>query len=144
MSQATYRQILKAIALGDGEAANRLNSQLDEAGHQELFGYATAVLSVCLEQRFKDDSSPEAIRQFVEQMRHDFRNAEPPIKPLMLEALIRAFAGEEHLLEEIPVDEQANAQYPIIRKIVAESDELRNRLDDVLNDAEVLVRQWAE
>ena len=101
-------------------------------------------MAICLEERFKDDAGSEAIRRFVEEMRHDFRNSQPPIKPLMIEAYIRAFAGEEHLLQEVPEDERADAQIPIIRKIVAQSPRLQDEIDQLMVDAGVLAAQWEE
>lgn len=138
-----FPAIMRSLALGDSATAKRLITDFSTDQHEQLYIYGTAVMSICLEHRFKDDSSPEAVRSFVNEMRYDFRNAEPPIKPLMIEAYIRAFCGEEHLLDEVPDSERMDAQIPIIRKIVGQSPELQGGIDDVMKDAEQLADSWA-
>ena len=141
-TQRMFREMMRAVATGDADEARRISGQLDGEAHGRLNVYSTAVLSIVLGHRFAEDSSRGAIQEFMDQLRHDYRKANPPIKPLMVEGVIRAFAGEEHLLDEIPAEEQLNAQYPVIRKIVADSPELSQRIDDILTDAETLVHEW--
>lgn len=140
---ATSKEIMKAAALGDSPTAKRLSADFSAEEHEQLYIFGTAVMAICLEQRFAEDSSAEAVRQFVHEMRFDFQKSDPPIKPLMIEGYIRAFCGEEHLLDEIPGSERLEAQIPIIRKIVAQSAHLNARLDDVMKDAELLAAEWA-
>lgn len=143
MSTDRFRAIMKALALGDSDTAKRLSVDFDADEHAALYVYGTAVMAICLEERFKDDASVEAVHKFVNEMRHDFRNSQPPIKPLMIEAYIRAFCGEDHLMDEVPETERADAQVPIIRKIVGQSPALQDRLDQVLEEATVLAEEWA-
>ena len=140
----SFPAVMSALALGDVVTAKRLSVTFTADDHEGLYIFGTAVMALCLEDRFKDDAGPEAIRQFVDEMRYDFRNSEPSIKPLMIEAYIRAFAGEEHLLAEVPESERMDAQIPIIRKIVAQSPHLRNEIDRLMNDAGDLASQWQE
>ncbi|HIV59484.1 MAG TPA: hypothetical protein H9902_16170 [Candidatus Stackebrandtia faecavium] len=98
--------------------------------------------AIALLNRFEEDSSPEAIRKFANAMAANYANAQPPLKPFVIEGVIRAFAGEEHILDEISAEDQRDSQFPIIREIVAGSGELQARIDDVLTDAETLAREW--
>jgi hypothetical protein len=129
--------------LGDTEQAQTLNDRLNDDERNELGVYGTAVLSVCLDHRFRDDSSRAAIDRFVEAMRSNYAKADPPLKVLAIEGVIRAFAGEDWILDEISPEDQQATQLPIIREIVASSAELRGRIDDVLTDADQLATAWA-
>jgi len=84
------------------------------------------------------------INAFVDEARHDYRNAEPELNVLILEAMIRAIYGEEHLVDHVPSDDQLMVQAPAIRKIVLQSQEMQDRLDDYLADAETLAKAWSE
>jgi hypothetical protein len=141
---AAFRTAIRAVAFGDVDTARRVHDELDEEAHGRLFEYAIAVMSICVEHRFSGDASHDAIREFVNEMRDDFRDADPPLKPLAVEVVLRGFAGEDHLLDEIPLMDQLNVRYPLIRKIVAESPELQADFDGVLDQAERLVGRWAD
>ena len=136
------RELVRSVALGDAAKAQRINDELSDEQRDELGIFGTAVVSVCLGHQFKDDSSHDAIRRFVARMQANYANTQPPLKPFAIEGVIRAFAGEEHLLDEISAQDQLASQFPIIREIVAETPELHGRIDDVLTDAETLVREW--
>ncbi|SDK56324.1 hypothetical protein SAMN05216298_0560 [Glycomyces sambucus] len=141
---AIFRDAIRAVAFGDGATARRIHDDLDEAAHERLFAFAIAVMSVCIEHRFAEDATHEAFRAFANEMREDFRDADPPPKPLAVEVVLRGFAGEDHLLDEIPVEDQTVLRYPLIRKIVADDPELQAGFDGVLDQAEALLEAWAE
>ncbi|MGH8792944.1 MAG: hypothetical protein ACRDXX_09890 [Stackebrandtia sp.] len=138
-----FRQVVKAMATGDRDRAIDLNKQVLDSDRRAYFIFVSAVFAGAVEHRFKDDRSHEAVVRFVNEMRHDFRNAEPPIKPLAVEGLIRALFGEDHFLDDIDSEDQFLSQYAVIRKIVDQSDHMKERFDDYLADAETLARQWA-
>ncbi|GAA1672585.1 hypothetical protein GCM10009830_18460 [Glycomyces endophyticus] len=141
---ATFRAAVRAVAFGDGPTARRIHDELDEAAHERLFGFAIAVMSICIEHRFAGNADHDAFREFANEMREDFRDSDPPLKPLAVEVVLRGFAGEEHLLDEIPVMDQMNLRYPLIRKIVADSPALQAEFDDVLDQAERMLERWAD
>lgn len=141
---SAHRELVKAIAVGDTEKAQELNEVIPEAERDALHVFVTAFFSIMLEQRFSDDSSLEAISAFVNEMRYDYRNAEPPIKPLAIEGLIRASCGEEHLFDELSPAETLRAEFQVIGKVAAQSPNVIPRIDDFLADAENLTRQWSE
>jgi len=143
-TMTSFKDLMRAIALGDAETAHSVNQRLTADEHDRASVYSTAVMSVLLEQRFKDDSSRPAISRFVAEMEQNYAKASTPIKPLATEGVIRAFAGEEQLLDEISPEDQLVVQYPIIRKIVADSPELTERMEDVLNDAALLMEEWEQ
>ena len=141
------RGLLKAIALGDGESIRDLNekrlaSDRDPQQRKDFRTLTSALFVVALEQRFADDTSSEAVKRFVEELRYDYRDAKPPIKPLVTEAVIRAVMGEEHLLDEISAEDQLESQFPVIRKITMQSSDMTARIDSYLDDAQSLAREW--
>lgn len=138
-----YRDILRALALGDADTADRLHAELDDAAdHSDL---VAAAFCIVVEQRFKEDSSPEAISRFMAETRSSFANAQPPLKILAAEAMVRAALRPEEadLLDEVDPSDHVRTQLPLIRKIVAESPDLQACIDDVLDDAEKIAAHWA-
>ncbi|WP_112141429.1 hypothetical protein [Glycomyces dulcitolivorans] len=142
--RTAFRTVLHGVAFGQLEPAQQINDELDEDAHGRLFALSTALMAVCLERRFRTDASHQAIRVFVHEMRLSYQNAEPSIQPLMIEAIIRAFAGEEHLIDEVPFKAQLASQYPIIRQIFAEDPEFLADFDGALDQAERLLERWAD
>jgi hypothetical protein len=137
-----FHQIITAVALGGDDSARQVGENLSEAEHGQLYIFGTAVMSICLERRFQADASAEAIRSFVNEMRQNYANSKRQFNYLAIEGLIRGFAGDEHLLDEISPSEQLNAQFPIIRKIVAEDPALQQNIDALMTEADQLVDVW--
>ncbi|MFD0556994.1 hypothetical protein FB566_2246 [Stackebrandtia endophytica] len=138
-----FRQIVGAMAVGEGSKASVLIDQIPDEQEPDFHTYVTAFFSTAVVQRFGESPGPDVLRTFVDEMRYDYRNAEPPLKPMSMEALLRAFYGEEHLLDEITPEEQLRCEFLAIRKIVHQSEEMRLRLDAYLADAETLAKEWA-
>jgi hypothetical protein len=136
------RELLKAQALRDTATADRLNEQLTDEEREHYFLMTMALFAGALEVRLGETPSREQIDAFVNEMRYDYRNASPKMNFLVVEAMIRALYGEEDLIDEVPAAEQYRVQIPTIVKIVAQSEEMRARLDDYLCDAESLAVQW--
>jgi hypothetical protein len=141
-TEALFREVVKAAALGDMDRAAQLDDQIPEQDSERFTTFLTAMFCGALEHRFGGDPSPDAVRRFVQEACDDFRDAQPPIKPLVLEGVIRGMLGEEHLLDEISAEDQLLYQIPVIRKIVHQSAEMKARIDDYLTDAETLAAKW--
>lgn len=139
---ALFRATVKALANGDAAEAKRLDAEIEHSDREAYNIYLAAVFFGAVGHRFQHDHSQEAIRHFVNEMAHEYRNATPALKPLTVEGLIRAAFGEDHFLDEISPDDQLMYQIPIIHKIVAQSEHMQQRLDDYLTDAETLASQW--
>ncbi|MEU6860354.1 hypothetical protein AB0B28_15970 [Glycomyces sp. NPDC046736] len=139
-----FRETMRAAALGKSDEANRLYDQIPEPEISHYNMFIVAFFAVCLEVRFKDDQSFTAIKQFATEMQYDYRNAEPPVKQLVIEGIIRAMMGEEDLIQEISPADQHRTQLLAIRKIVAQSPEMQIDLAPFLADAEGLAAQWAQ
>ncbi|HIW62282.1 MAG TPA: hypothetical protein H9881_07490 [Candidatus Stackebrandtia excrementipullorum] len=137
-----YATVTKAMALGRADEVEKLTSDFTADDHDALHTFGTAVMAVCLGEQFKDEVSLEAIRRFVVELRYEFRNSEPRVKPLMVEGYIRAFAGEDYLLDDIPPTERVHAQALTIRKVVAQTDRWRDDPDALMTEAESLSTQW--
>lgn len=138
-----FRRVAKAFALGDADEAKRLDSQIVDADRGAYNIYVMAVFFGAVGHRFSEDKSPEAMRTFASELRQEYPNSPEPVKLLVVEALIRAVFGEDHLLDEISPHDQLMYQFPIIRKIVGQSEDMRSHLDDYLSDAETLAAQLA-
>lgn len=142
-SEVEYKEVLRALLLGDNDRADQLKARMGDSQYEGASELISAAFCVAVEQRFKDDSSPEAVRVFMDEARQNFANASPPLKPLVAEALIRGVLGEEHLLDEVDPDDYVGTQMPIARKIIAESPILQTRIDDLLSDAEKIADHWS-
>lgn len=136
-------EFLKAQALRDFDRADALDAQLTDAERGDYFLLSMALFAGALGHRLGDDPPRSDVDKFVNEMRHDYRDAEPKVNFLALEAMIRAVYGEDHLIDDLPAEDQYLVQVPTIVKIVAQSSEMRERLDEYLADAEVLAAQWA-
>lgn len=141
-SYPLFRQIAKAMALGDGDRAADLIDSVPDNEIDVYQTYITAVFAGAAGHRFDEDHSHEAIRQFVSEARLNFQSAQPPLKALVMEGLFRVLFGEEHLLDEITPDDQLRHQFLAIRKIVGQSDHMQEHLDEYLADAETLAKEW--
>lgn len=140
--QSTHRDFIKAIVLGDAARAGELNEQIPDSERGDFHVFVTAFFTLMLEQQFEKDSSREAISKFVDELRYDFRDAQPPIQPLVVEAIIRASCGEEHLFDEVEPKDSFRAEFQVITKVSHQVPAVKARLDDFLSDAELLARQW--
>lgn len=143
-SSKLFRQIVKAMAAGKGSEALELDGQIPDEDRQAYFIFVSAVFAGAVEHRFEDDDSHAAVVSFVNEMRRDFSQSDAPIKPLIVEGLIRAILGEDHLIDDIDSGDQFMAQYAVIRKVVDQSDHMKTRFDDYLTDAETLARAWTQ
>lgn len=138
----THREMVKAIAVGNLEEASELNNQISASERSAFNDYLAAFFALMLEHRFGDDVSHAAIREFVEEMKYDFRKLDPPLRPLAVEGTIRAACGEESLLDEISGKDSLNAQYMVIRKVAEQSDSVIPQINSHLDEAEQLVAEW--
>lgn len=133
------REAVRAGALGEAERATELIDQIPEDHHLSFSTYVTAVFCGVVEYRFMDDQSIEAITSFVDEMRDDFSQLDPPLKPMTVEALIRIFFGEDQMVDEVDGAEQLHYQLLVIRKVVHESPELQKNIDQLLTEAQLLI-----
>jgi len=137
-----FRNVMRAAALGNSDRASELDDQIVEQDRGAYDIFVTAMFCGAVAHRFEADQGNAAISRFVDEMRYNYRNAQPPIRPLALEGTVRAVFGEEHLLDEIDGAEQLRHQFLAIRKIVHDSEHMKERMDDYLADAELLAKQW--
>ncbi|HIV57128.1 MAG TPA: hypothetical protein H9902_04145 [Candidatus Stackebrandtia faecavium] len=137
-----YRDVLKLMLLGHNETAGELHNQIDDDVDPD---YVSAVFVTCAGKRFAEDTSPASLRSFVNEARQDYEGANSPFGPLAGEALLRVAIDPENeaqLIDEVNPDDRFMVQLPMTRKILAESAELTDRVDDALDDAEKVVAMW--
>jgi hypothetical protein len=137
-----FRETMRASALGNSSEATRLYAQIPRSEIDNYNMFIVAFFAGALGVRFQSDHSIAAIKQFSEEMVIDYRKADPPVKKLVVEGLIRGMLGEEDLFDEISAEDQYRTQLLAIRKIVGQSPEMQARLDDYLSDAESLAESW--
>lgn len=137
-----FRDIVTQLAHGHGDAGRDLLTRIPDDQVHAYHTFVTGAYSVLTATYFAQDSGPEALRRFVDGMRHDYRRADPPLKTLVVEGLLRAFYGEDHLIDEIDPMDQLRHQLMAIRKMVFEDEALAADLDGHLAQAESLTRQW--
>ena len=89
-----------------------------------------------------DEPTREDITRFVEEMRLEYRDADPRVNFFAVEGMIRALYGEDHLIDDIPAKDRYLAQMPVIYKVAGQSAEVRERIEDFLTDAEGLADYW--
>ncbi len=136
------RHLLRAFALGDSATAHQLNQDLPDSERDRYFDLVAALFAVLLERRFASGVNRDVISGFVNEMRYDYRNAQPPINALAAEGVIRAAFGDDHLLADIADAEVLNAQHQVITKIVAQDAEVSASIDRFLDEAESTVKSW--
>jgi hypothetical protein len=137
-----FRETMRASALGNADKATELYQQIPKSEVEQYNMFIVAFFAGALGVRFKDDHSLPAIKRFAEEMRYDYREANPPVKQLVIEGLIRGMLGEEQMFDEISAEDQYRTQLLAIRKIVGQSPEMQANLDSYLKDAETLVAEW--
>ncbi|MFC4336770.1 hypothetical protein [Salininema proteolyticum] len=137
------RGLLKAYALRDGEAAARLSEGFTPEDRREYHYLAMALFSIVAAARLGENPSPADLDGLVEELRYDYRDLGPDqINYLHVTGALQALYGKDYLLEDMTPDEQVKAFLPVVVKIAAQSTEVRERLDDSLDDAERLVEDW--
>ncbi|MFC3492947.1 hypothetical protein [Glycomyces rhizosphaerae] len=141
-SNPLIRDLVRAIALGDGAKMKELNNQLPDADRDDYVVRVAAMFAGVTGHVFEHDQSPTAVREFVGKMSFAYRNAKPPFKPLAMEALFRALLGEEHLLDEVSAADQFDLEILAIRMIVDQFPAVEAQLESYLTDAETLAAQW--
>ncbi|GIG63993.1 hypothetical protein [Phytomonospora endophytica] len=144
MARQTHKDLIRAHVIGDMTAGDAISEQIPGEEQLELFGYTTAFFILMLQQRFGETASREAITEFVEEMKYDYRSAEPPIRPLLIEGAIRGVFGEEGLLEDIATGELVKVYYQVIAKIAVQDPDVIPKLDEYLDAAGQLADTWAE
>ncbi|HIV58898.1 MAG TPA: hypothetical protein H9902_13180 [Candidatus Stackebrandtia faecavium] len=140
MSDIDHANVIKAQLLGDYAEAEALIEDFAGGHGPYKVALTAAVFTLALRSRFGADSSREAIDQLITEARAEYVNA-PGFKPLAAEALVRGVLSEreEHLLDEVPVDDYVVHQLAIAHKIVTDSGDLTARIDDVITEAKELV-----
>lgn len=136
------RTLLRAFALRDTATTHALNEALPASERDEYFDLVAALFAVLLERRFASGVSRDAIASFVNEMRYDYRNAEPSFNSLAAEGVIRAAFGDDHMLADIPNAEVLNVQHQVITKVVAQDTEVSASLDRFLDEAESTAASW--
>ncbi|WP_147144681.1 hypothetical protein [Stackebrandtia albiflava] len=133
---------MKSAALGESARANQLYEELDESGRESYNIFVIATFATVMGVRFESDQSLEAVRTFSAEMAYDYRDAEPAVTATTVELVLRAMMGEEELFAEIPAEELQRIQLYSIRKVVDQTPQVRERLDEYLTEAEALAQTW--
>lgn len=139
---AVHREQLRAFATGDIDRAQELNDSLaaeDRAKYNMLLG---ALFAVLLDNHFEGNTSPQAIAAFVDKIRRDYEAAGQPFNAWTVEGILRATAGEEHLLNEFSSEEIMATQTLIVGRLAISKPEVAEKIDEFLDEAEQIVTEW--
>jgi len=137
-----FQKIVKALALGEGANARELISQMREDEQKDYAVFVAAAFTELAGELFDKDHGLVAIKGFVDEMAHAYRSSNPPIKPIAMEALIRALFYEDQSLDEVSPEEQLRLQTMALRMIVHKSAEIHAQLDLHLAEAKSLAMEW--
>lgn len=141
-ASAVYREQLRAFATGNIDRAQELNDSLaaeDRAKYNNLLG---ALFAVLLDNHFQGDTSPQAIAAFVAKIRRDYEAAGQPFNAWTVEGILRATAGEEHLLNEFSSEDLLATQTLIVGRLAINNPEVQEDIDRFLDEAEAIVAEW--
>lgn len=134
-----YRELSTAVALDDGDKVTQLDANLGEGNRARFSAFLTAFFYAVVEYQFRADRTRGAVVRFVDHMRDTRAESGPQLKPLIVEGVIRAVLGEEHLLDEIPPNEQVMYEVPILQHIFVQSPPARDRMGEFLDSAEAML-----
>ncbi|GAA4910490.1 hypothetical protein LX16_2706 [Stackebrandtia albiflava] len=138
-----YRQMLRAGLVGDYDTAERYGAELGEVSWQDSGVLVNALFTLTVQDKFDDDADRDDIRAFVRQLLDDYSTADPPLKPLMAEGLIRSVLGEDELYREIDKVEAIPTQTAIAYKLVSDANLSTEQIDELLADASELADRWS-
>jgi hypothetical protein len=116
------RDHLVAILTGDLEGAARLRPRLGRDGEHAATELLRAATAVSLEYRFGPGAgigaSPidfDELALFMAEVRHGGRASEPPPDYLAVEAVVRSFYGEPHLIEPLERRQRSQALFTALQ-----------------------------
>ncbi|CAM3436305.1 hypothetical protein [Stackebrandtia soli] len=138
MSRAAYREVLQAIYTGDFNRADQLSDALGDVAWRDSGMLVAAVFSLAVKGRFTADSSPEAIRDFVTDATTAVSDPDGTMGAV-INGVVRAALGEEHLLDTIPPGTGMRVQLTLTRKIFADADASADSIAGILDQAERLL-----
>jgi|GEM_PF-3416062 len=136
-----YKETLRAMLKGDTDRAAELGSSVSDASWSESGVLLTAVCAILAEDRFDADDSPAAIKTFVDEMMRNYANANPPLKPLMCEVVVRVSLGESEILKGVDINELSIHQMAFMNKVVQDAGLSAHQIDELLDDATAMVSE---
>lgn len=139
-----FKRHARAMALGDGDTARTLNQDIESNDRDRHYVFVAAFFGGAITHRLGEDLDRNAVSAFAQELQQDFRDANPPLKPTVIEGCIRAIYGEDHLLDDLDIDDQIISMWAAIRKVVDQSPQMQIQLDAYLSDAIKLTSIWLE
>lgn len=136
-----YIDTLRAIAKGDSAEAARHDSAITDEERPEFHRRVTALFSLFLAETFDENASHDEVMRFVESVAYGYRNIDPPVNPLALEATIRGTLREAKLLDDVDPEEQIRVMLLVIRVVAVQNERVQLNLGEFLTDAEMLARE---
>lgn len=136
-----FRQHARALLSGNGPEAQRLLDQFTRDDHGAHFMFIGALFTRITLRHFGTELQPEALQEFMTEIRQEFQSANPPLNSLHVEGVIRAVYGENRFLDEIPAGDQSLAMWAVIRKITDQT-VLGRHLEQLFGEAEQLAGKW--
>jgi hypothetical protein len=143
------RDHLVAIITGDLDRAARLRPRLGRDGRQSATDFLRAATAVCLEYRFGPGAGIGAgpidyceLAAFMSEVRQAGRASDPPPDYLAVEAVVRSFYGEPHLIEPLEPRQHSQALYTALQHQVRRHPWLAARAEWVVERAKQTNLIW--
>lgn len=136
-----FLQHAKAMALGNIKQASAINQEISDDDRSSQFIFTAAFFGGLITEHFGADLDPGQLKAFVSALVDNSENAEPGVKAEAAEGCVRAIYGEGELLDDLELDDQAVAMWAMIREIAANSETLRQNIDEHLREALSLAQE---
>lgn len=134
--RSEYKQALRAMFTHDHDKFNAILAAHGDGDWNDTGKLILAVFGMLVDKRFAQDDSHEAVKAFVREAEDEFAGAEPGIKALSVELLVRSALGEDELFSEVPPDEALGLMPALSTKMVDDLEYGNDQIDQLLNDAE--------
>lgn len=142
-NRSNYRKILEASLRGDFDDAERLNAEFSDIPFSDSAVLVGAVFYLAVKHRFSGGADHATVKAFIDEALAEYANAQPPIKPLTAEALVRAALGETELMQGIGAEEAVPVQMSLVYKIVADAELSHADISALLDKGEKLATSWS-
>ena len=126
MSRVDEETLIKASITYGADAPSEV---VDRIGEARTYAIMASAMSLAVDNAFPKDVASETIQQFAASLKTRFPDGAGEIKPMVVEAMIRAIRGEGQLLEGIDHKDVLNMLFLITYAIMSHENLHGDQLD---------------
>jgi hypothetical protein len=141
--RAAYRRVLETGLRGDFVAAQRLNTDIGDVPFADTALLTSATCYLAIRRKFGANTDDDAVQAFIDDTMASYANAQPPLDPAVVEAVVRMARGEPERMNDIRPAEAVPVQISVAYKIVTDLGLSHAALARLLDSAEELATGWA-